>query len=150
MTRVASDAFATPPIKPPLRPLSTAAGSLPCSSGQGSRSDFWPVAMSIVYLASSLGSLGRLGSVRFIRRLGPGFRIGRDPPISLFLGRKIPDARDGAISSTYGNGPTTVLDHFRVKFWVLAHDKNTRLQQEGSLANRYWPVSDSSGLIQNL
>jgi len=41
--------------------------------------------------------------------------------------------RDGAISGTYGNGPTTVLDHFRVKFGFLAHPKNTRLQQNGSI-----------------
>ena len=58
--------------------------------------------------------------------------------------------RDGAISSTYGNGPTTVLDHFRVKFWFLAHDKKTRLQQGGSLPEpvlacfrQQWPNSKS-------
>lgn len=75
------------------------------------------------------------GSLWFIRWLGPVFRIGRNPAVSLFLGRKIPDMRDGAISSTYGNGPTTVLDHFRVKFGFLAHPKNTRLQQNGSIPN---------------
>jgi hypothetical protein len=37
--------------------------------------------------------------------------------------------RDRAISRTYGNGPTTVLDHFRVKFRFLAHPNNTRLRQ---------------------
>jgi hypothetical protein len=75
------------------------------------------------------------GSLWFIRWLGPVFRVGRDPAVSLFLGRKIPDMRDGAISSTYGNGPTTVLDHFRVKFGFLAHPKNTRLQENGSIPN---------------
>src|SRR5258708_24302911 len=74
-------------------------------------------------------SPGVWGSLWFIRWLGPVFRVGRDPAVSLFLGRKIPDMRDGAISSTYGNGPTTVLDHFRVKFGFLAHPKNTRLQE---------------------
>ena len=59
--------------------------------------------------ASRLESLWRLGVIRW---LGPVFRIGRNPAVSLVLGRKIPDMRDGAISSTYGNGPTTVLDHF--------------------------------------
>lgn len=34
-----------------------------------------------------------------------------------------------ALPSTYGNGPTTVLDHFRVKLGFLAHPKNTRLAQ---------------------
>jgi len=82
-----------------------------------------------------LESLGRLGVTLFIRWLGPVFRIGRNPAVSLFLGRKIPDMRDGAISSTYGNGPTTVLDHFRVKFGFLSHPKNTRLQQNGSIPN---------------
>jgi hypothetical protein len=82
-----------------------------------------------------LESLGRLGSLWFIRWLRPVFRIGRDPAVSLFLGRKIPDVRDGAISSAYGNGPTTVLDHFRVKFGFFAHPNNTRLQQNGSISN---------------
>ena len=72
-------------------------------------------------------------SLWFIRWLRPVFRIGRDPAVSLFLGRKIPDMRDGAISGTYGNCPTTVLDHFRVKFGFLAHAKNPRLQQNGSI-----------------
>jgi hypothetical protein len=81
----------------------------------------------------------------FVRWLGPVFRIGRNPAVSLFLGRKIPDMRDGAISSIYGNGPTTVLDHPRMEFWFLAHGKNTRLQQESSLPNWYWPVSDRRG-----
>ena len=84
-------------------------------------------------LAIWLELLGAWGSLWFICGLGPVFRIGRNPAVSLFLGRKIPDMGDGAISSTYGNGPTTVLDHFRVKFWFLAHGKNTRLRQEGSL-----------------
>jgi hypothetical protein len=72
------------------------------------------------------------GSLWLIRWLGPVFRIGRNPAVSLFLGRKIPDMRHGAISSSYGNGPTTVLDHFRVKFRFLAHPENTRLQLNGS------------------
>jgi hypothetical protein len=42
-------------------PMGQLAGSLPCSSGVGSRSGFCPVAMSIIDLASWLGSLGRLG-----------------------------------------------------------------------------------------
>jgi hypothetical protein len=46
---------------PPFLPNATAAGSLPCSSGVGSRSGFCPVAISIIDLASWLGSLGRLG-----------------------------------------------------------------------------------------
>jgi hypothetical protein len=82
-----------------------------------------------------LESLGVWGSLWFIRWLRPVFRIGRDPAVSLFLGRKIPDIRDGAISSAYGNGPTTVLDHFRVKFGFFAHPNNTRLQQNGSISN---------------
>jgi hypothetical protein len=81
------------------------------------------------------GPQGVWGSLWFIRWLGPVFRIGRNPAVSLFLGRKIPDMRDGAISSNYGNGPTTVLDHFRVKFGFLAHPNNTRLQQNGSIPN---------------
>ena len=71
----------------------------------------------------------------FVRWLGPVFRIGRNPAVSLFLGRKIPDMRDGGISSAYGNGPTTVLDHFRMKFGFLSHPNNTRLQQNGSISN---------------
>ena len=46
---------------PPFLPNATAAGSLPCSSGVGSRFGFCPVAMSMIDLASWLGSLGRLG-----------------------------------------------------------------------------------------
>ena len=62
----------------------------------------WAARQQIV--ASWLESLGRLGSLWFIRWFGPAFRIGRDPAVSLFLGRKIPDMRDGGISGTYGNG----------------------------------------------
>jgi hypothetical protein len=80
--------------------------------------------------ANWLKSLGRWGALWFIRWLRPVFRIGRDPAVSLFLGRKIPDMRGGAISSTCGNGPT-VPDHFRMKF--IAHPNNTRLQQNGSI-----------------
>ena len=111
-----------------------------------------PSAHGSAYASRSDGRLDLIFSVAlwFVRWLGPVFRIGRNPAVSLFLGRKIPDIGDGAISSTYGNGPTTVLDHFRVKFGFLAHDKNTRLQQEGSLPNRYWRVSDRGGLIRNL
>ena len=32
------------------------------------------------------------------------------------------------------NGPTTVLDHFRMEFGILAHPKNTCLQQNGSIS----------------
>ena len=60
---VIEGARAAPPFRPHLRPNATAAGSLPCSSGVGSRSGFSPVAMSIIDLASWLGSLGRLGWV---------------------------------------------------------------------------------------
>jgi hypothetical protein len=81
-----------------------------------------------------LESLGRLGVTVVCPLVGaPVFRIGRNPAVSLFLGRKIPDMRDWAISSTYGNGPTTVLDHFRMKFGFLSHPKNTCLQQNGSI-----------------
>jgi hypothetical protein len=66
---------------------------------------------------------------------GPVFRVGRNPAVRLFLGRKITDLGDGAISSTYGNGPTTVLDHLRMEFWFLAHPKNTRLWRNGSIPN---------------
>jgi hypothetical protein len=38
------------------------------------------------------------------------------------------------MSSTYGNGPTTVLDHFRVKFGFLLHPENTWPQQKGSIS----------------
>jgi hypothetical protein len=80
---------------------------------------------------SPLGAFG--GCFGFIRWSGPVCRFGRNPAICLFFGRKITDMRDGSMSSTYGNGPTTVLDHFRVKFWFLAHPKNTRLQRNGSI-----------------
>jgi hypothetical protein len=30
------------------------------------------------------------------------------------------------MSGSYGNGPTTVLDHFRMKFRLLAHHSNMR------------------------
>ena len=94
-----------------------------------------PSAHGSAYASRSDGRLDLIFSVAlwFVRWLGPVFRIGRNPAVSLFLGRKIPDMQDGSISSTDGNGPTTVLDHFRMKFWLLAHGKNTRLRQEGSL-----------------
>jgi hypothetical protein len=46
---------------PPFFPNSTAAGSLPCSSGVGSRSGVSPVAISMIRLASWLGSRGAFG-----------------------------------------------------------------------------------------
>jgi len=46
---------------PPFLPNATAAGSFPCSSGVGSRSGFCPVAMSMIDLASWLGSRGAFG-----------------------------------------------------------------------------------------
>jgi hypothetical protein len=48
-------------IASPFLPRAAAAGSLPCSSGVGSRSGVCPVAMSMMCFASWLGSLGRLG-----------------------------------------------------------------------------------------
>jgi hypothetical protein len=42
---------------------------------------------------------------------------------------------DGTISGRYGNGPTTVLDHFGMEFRFLVHPENTRLQQNGSISN---------------
>src|SRR3954470_4240843 len=54
---------------PPFLPIATAAGSLPCSSGVGSRSGFSPVAMSMIDLASWLGSLGRFGALGILFRL---------------------------------------------------------------------------------
>ena len=45
---------------------------------------------------------------------------------------KITDMGDGAISSSYGNGPTTVLDHFRMEFGFSFIPRNTRVQQNGS------------------
>jgi hypothetical protein len=53
---------------PPFLPIATAAGSLPCSSGVGSRSGFCPVAMSMIDLASWLGSLGRFGGHDWLSR----------------------------------------------------------------------------------
>ena len=50
---------ALPPMRPPRRPRLTAAGSLPCSSGVGSRSSTSPVAMSTMAFASWLASRGR-------------------------------------------------------------------------------------------
>ncbi len=44
-------ARALPPLRPPLRPSETAAGSLPCSSGVGSRSSTAPVATSTMRFA---------------------------------------------------------------------------------------------------
>lgn len=49
----------------PFLPIATAAGSLPCSSGVGSRSGYCPVTMSIIDLANWSGSLGRLGGQLF-------------------------------------------------------------------------------------
>jgi hypothetical protein len=89
----------------------------------------WAVSKS---LRAGWSPQGVWWSLWFIRWFGPVFRIGRDPAVSLFLGRKIPDMRDGGISRTYGNGPTAVLDHFRVKFGFLSHPENTRLQQNSS------------------
>jgi hypothetical protein len=64
---------------------------------------------------------------------------------------------DETISSSYGNGPTTVLDHLRMEFWFLAHPKNTRLQQNGSITIRPsfettscqapWPPGESPALL---
>jgi hypothetical protein len=85
-----------------------------------------PTSLRLVEVPNAFG-----GTLVF--RWGPVFRIGRDPAVCLFLGRKIAHIGSGAISSTYGNGPTTVLDHFRVKLGFLAHLKNTRLQQNGSI-----------------
>ena len=45
------------------------------------------------------------------------------------------DMGDRAISSSNGNGPTTVFDHHRMELWFLAHPENTRLQQSGSILN---------------
>jgi hypothetical protein len=72
-------------------------------------------------------------SLWLIHWLGPVFRIGRNPAVRLFLGRKIPDMADGTISGRYSNGPTTVLDHFRMEFRFLVHPENTRLKQNGSI-----------------
>jgi hypothetical protein len=51
-------ARALPPLRPPLRPSATAAGSLPSTVVSGGAA---PVAMSTMSLASWLGSRGLLG-----------------------------------------------------------------------------------------
>ena len=51
---------------PPLSPAATAFGFFPCSSGFGSRSSTWPVAMPIMALASWFGSRGRLARIVLI------------------------------------------------------------------------------------
>jgi hypothetical protein len=73
-------------------------------------------------LASWLG----LGSPWFIRWLGPVFRIGRNPILRLCFGCKISDIGDGTLSGSYGTGPTTVLDHFRMESRYLAHHSTMR------------------------
>ena len=50
--------------RPPFRPKEAAAGSFPCSSGVGSRSSIWPVAIPMMLLASWLGSRGRFFTLR--------------------------------------------------------------------------------------
>src|SRR3954453_10174475 len=52
--------YAPPAAPHPCGPA-TKVGSLPCSSGVGSRLGFAPLAMSMIDLASWLGSRGRLG-----------------------------------------------------------------------------------------
>jgi hypothetical protein len=77
--------------------------------------------------ASRLTEVAKMfGSLWFVRWLGPVFRLGRNPAVSLLLGRKIPDMRGRPISSLDRNGPTAVLDHFRVKFWFIAHHFESR------------------------
>jgi len=62
-------ARALPPLSPPRLPNVTAAGSLPCSSGVGSRSSTWPLAISTSSLAAWLKSRGRLGCFSAIMRI---------------------------------------------------------------------------------
>jgi hypothetical protein len=54
-------ALARPPLGPPALPRATAVAVLPCSSGVGSRSSTWPLAISTTSLAAWLKSRGRLG-----------------------------------------------------------------------------------------
>jgi hypothetical protein len=117
-------ARALPPFNPPKRPRSTAAGSLPSSSGIGSRFGFSPVR----YIDDRFSELVGVPRESFwlIRRVGPVFRIGRNPMVRLLLGSKISDIASGALSGSYSNGPATALDHFGMKFRLLGHRANMR------------------------
>jgi hypothetical protein len=66
-----------------------------------------------------------------MRRVGPVFRIGRNPMVRLLLGSKISDIARGAISGSYSNGPATALDHFGMKF--MLHGQRANMRREPSI-----------------
>ena len=86
-------------------------------------------ALSVNRFCELVGIPGHLGVTLVYPLVGAGFsNRSRSSGLPFPRSQNYRHGRRGHIQS-YGNGQTTVLDHFRMEFGFFSHPNNTRLQQ---------------------